>query len=203
MLPDEQRDGRAARRCPAVRFPVLFAAMLLLVAATEAELCGHTGLACGVGPVEAAIATTRSLAGERPDAVLHVGLAGARGLPVGTPVIGREAVYCDLRAAIPVVAIAAADAQLLDAARSALPDAPVLPIGTSAAVGATPGDVPVEAMEGFAVLRAAALAGVPALEVRVISNEIGEPDRGRWRVDEALHALAQALPALLTALDGR
>ena len=29
-------------------------------------------------------------------------------------------------------------------------------------------------MEGYAVLRAAALAGVPALEVRVLANAIGE-----------------------------
>ena len=34
-------------------------------------------------------------------------------------------------------------------------------------------------MEGYAVLRAAALAGVPAVEVRVLANAIGEPDRAR------------------------
>jgi futalosine hydrolase len=56
-------------------------------------------------------------------------------------------------------------------------------------------------MEGFAVLRAAALAGVPALEVRVVSNEIGEPDRTLWRVAEALEALGGALPRLLAALE--
>ena len=32
------------------------------------------------------------------------------------------------------------------------------------------------------MLRAAALAGVPAVEVRAISNEIGEPDRSRWQI---------------------
>jgi nucleoside phosphorylase len=55
-------------------------------------------------------------------------------------------------------------------------------------------------MEGFAVLRAAALAGVPALEVRAVSNEIGEPDRARWRLTEALEALDGALVRLLAAL---
>ncbi len=35
-------------------------------------------------------------------------------------------------------------------------------------------------MEGYAVLRAAALAGVPAVEVRVIANAVGEPDRAKW-----------------------
>ena len=53
-------------------------AMLLLVAATDRELCGHDGLVCGVGPVEAAAATARALALHPFDTVLHVGLAGGR-----------------------------------------------------------------------------------------------------------------------------
>ena len=56
-------------------------------------------------------------------------------------------------------------------------------------------------MEGFAVLRACELAGVPAVEVRVTSNDIGEPDRRRWRFDEALALLRAALPGLVDALD--
>ena len=39
-------------------------------------------------------------------------------------------------------------------------------------------------MEGYGVLRAAALAGVPAVEVRVVVNAVGEPDREKWRIDE-------------------
>ena len=62
-----------------------------------------------------------------------------------------------------------------------------------------PTDVRVEAMEGFAVLRACALAGVPAIEVRAISNEITEGDRARWRIGRALEALADALPRMLEA----
>jgi nucleoside phosphorylase len=55
-------------------------------------------------------------------------------------------------------------------------------------------------MEGFAVLRAAELAGIPAVEVRAVSNEIDEPDRARWRFDDALAALEQAVPLLLAEL---
>jgi len=33
---------------------------VLIVAATRAELCGHDGLECGVGPVESAAATARA-----------------------------------------------------------------------------------------------------------------------------------------------
>lgn len=173
---------------------------LLIVAATEAELCGHAGLVCGVGPVEAAAATARELALRRPAAVLHVGIAGGRGLEAGALVVGTEARYCDLGAGIPVVSRLAPDRTLLDAVTGTLPGARALPIGTSALVGAVPREVPVEAMEGFAVLRACALAGVPGVEVRAISNEVGEADRGRWDVPGALAALAQALPALVAAL---
>jgi futalosine hydrolase len=173
---------------------------VLIVAATARELNGRDGLVCGVGPVEAAAATARALALEPRRAVLHVGLAGGRELAPGTLVIGAEAVYCDLSAAIRLVDRIAADTHLLAAARRALPAAPVLPIGTSAAVGGAGHDVAVEAMEGFGVLRAAALAGVPAVEVRAISNEIGEADRSAWRIEDALAALDRALPTLAEAV---
>ena len=178
--------------------------MLLLVAATDRELCGHDGLVCGVGPVEAAAATARALALHPVAAVLHVGLAGARGLDPGTVVVGTEAVYCDLAAEWPVVDRAGPDARLLETVRAALPDAPVLPIHTSAAVGAardtaSQGQL-VEAMEGFGVLRAAALAGVPAVELRAIANEIGEEDRARWQLEAGFDALERALRLALGAL---
>jgi len=171
---------------------------VLLVAATEIELCDHPGLACGVGPVEAAAATARRLALDAPGAVLHVGIAGARGITPGGLVIGSESLYCDISAEIPVVDRLAPDAELLDALRAAIPEALSLPIGTSAAVGGV-ADVRVEGMEGFAVLRACALAGVPAIEVRAISNEIAEGDRSRWRIGRALEALADAIPRMLDA----
>jgi nucleoside phosphorylase len=48
-------------------------------------------------------------------------------------------------------------------------------------------------MEGFGVLRACALAGVPAVELRVISNDPAEPDRATWRFDEAFAVLGDAV----------
>jgi nucleoside phosphorylase len=171
----------------------------LLVAATERELCGIEGLVCGIGPVEAAAATARALAQVRPNALLHVGIAGGRGIAPGTLVVGAEAVYCDATwEAIPRRAVP--DPGCLAALRAALPGAPVLAIGTSARVGGTPPELQVEAMEGFAVLRAATLAGVPAVEVRAVSNEVAETDRSRWLIEEAIEALAAAIPRLLSAL---
>jgi futalosine hydrolase len=171
---------------------------VLLVAATEIELCDRPGLACGVGPVEAAAATARALAVDPPGAVLHVGIAGAHGITPGGVVIGSESLYCDISAEIPVVDRLAPDPQLLEALREAIPEALSLPIGTSASVGGG-AEVRVEGMEGFAVLRACALANVPAIEVRAISNEIAEGDRARWRIGRALEALADVLPRMLEA----
>ena len=56
---------------------------VLVVAATARELASIHGvetLVCGVGPVEAAVSTAAALARQRPTAVLHIGIAGARTL---------------------------------------------------------------------------------------------------------------------------
>ena len=199
--------GRASGggAAPAVTAP------LLVVAATAPELAGlptvtsaHVAaLACGIGPVEAAATTARALVELRPRAVLHVGIAGAgRGanLPLRSLVLGTGSVYDDAAGGRLVLHRLAPAAALLAALQAALPDAVALEIGTSARVGGGAGS-PVEAMEGFAVLRACALAGVPAVELRAISNEIEEPDRARWDFAGALAALAAALPRAVEALD--
>lgn len=184
---------------------------MLLVAATEFELAfvegaaaaAHETLVCGTGPVEAAATTARLIANARPDAILQIGIAGARSLEPGSVVIGGESVYCDLVDAtrsFPRVVRAAPDPRLLGTARATLPYAHVLPIATSARVGGGATCADVEAMEGFAVLRAAASAGVPALELRAVSNLFSSP-RTEWRIDAAIAALAEAVFALLEAFD--
>jgi len=178
---------------------------VLVIAATERELDfldGVETLCCGIGPVEAALATARRLAERKPVGILNIGIAGAQKLEPPALVLGSESIYCDVidpASRIPRVQLAEPDGALLAAARAALPEAHVLPIATSASVGG--GSMcRVEAMEGFGVLRAAALAGVPALELRAISNAPGESDRDRWRVAEAVEALRAAVPRLLEAL---
>lgn len=181
-------------------------ARILVVAATRRELAPADGwrtLCCGVGPVEAAAATAAALAAERAVAVVHVGIAGARrarALAPCTVVIGSESRYCDLR--VPAEwapACIPAAPGLVEAARRALPGALVLPIGTTARVGGSSG-CDVEAMEGFGVLRAAQLAGVPALEVRVVSNAIEEQDRALWHFDDAFATLTSLTPLLADAV---
>ena len=181
--------------------------MLLVVAATAFEAAlvdgGNAVVAvCGIGPVEAALATAAAIDEHGPHAVLQVGIAGAQTLAPGSVALGSEAVYCDVldpNARIARIERVPADPALLERARHVVPTAQVLPIGTSARVGG--GAVcEVEAMEGFGVLRAAALAGVPALEVRAISNRVADTDRSLWRIEEALDALRAILPPLVEEL---
>ena len=179
---------------------------MLVVAATQRELeflDGVETLCCGIGPVEAAAATARRLERRPPVAVLHIGVAGAKTIEPPALVLGSEALYCDLidgASLLPRVERVEPGAGLLAAARRALPGAHVLPIATSARVGGGTA-CEVEAMEGFGVLRAAALAGVPALELRAVSNAVDEADRARWRIDDALALLRDTVPRLLDALD--
>jgi futalosine hydrolase len=177
--------------------------VILVVAATQEELRGAEGgstLVCGVGPVEAAARTAAELhALSRLKAVLNVGIAGAHAFDEPQPVIGSEAVYCDADDPRWIELHTPADPVLLAAARRALPGARVAPIGTSARVGGSSG-CEIEAMEGYAVLRAASIVGVPAIEVRVVANAIGEADRRLWRFDEAKALLADVLPGLIREL---
>ncbi|HLX32462.1 MAG TPA: hypothetical protein VKR79_06805 [Gaiellaceae bacterium] len=174
---------------------------MLVVAATERELAlleGVETFCCGIGPVEAALRTAHALAEKRPHAVLHVGIAGARSLAPPALVLGSEAVYCDVidpGSTLPRVERAYPDPGLLERLRTALPEAHVLPIATCGKVGGGSG-LDVEAMEGFGVLRACELAGVPAVELRAVSNSPDETDRSQWRFDEAFAALADALERL-------
>jgi futalosine hydrolase len=178
--------------------------VLLVVAATERELAfvrGAETLCCGVGPVDAAARTARALGERNVTAVLHIGIAGARTIDAPALVLGSEAVYCDVideSSTFPRVTHALPDAALLAAAREALPEAYVVPISTTGRIG---GGSDVEAMEGFGVLRAAQLAGVPAVELRAISNAVDEPDRAKWRFDEAFALLADAVARVVPVLE--
>jgi nucleoside phosphorylase len=175
---------------------------MLVIAATDRELAfvrDAETFCCGIGPVEAALQTARALAERRPDAVLHIGIAGARGIEPPALVVGSESVYCDVidpSSTLSRVERIEPDAAFLARVRIALPEALLLPIATSGRVGGGTA-CEVEAMEGFGVLRACALAGVPAVELRAISNAPDEADRGAWRLEDAFAALADAVARVL------
>jgi len=176
---------------------------ILVVAATARELAAPDGwqtLLCGIGPVAAAAATAAAIIAQRPRAILHVGIAGARRQSALEPpmlVIGDASLYCDLDGPVDwLPREVPASPILLTAAQRVLPAAAVRTIGTSVRVGGTSG-CDVEAMEGFSVLRAARVAGIPAIEVRAISNAIEEHDRARWRFDDAFAAITAVTPQLV------
>lgn len=175
---------------------------MLVVAATERELAhvhGVETVVCGIGPVEAALRTARALAALEPDAVLHIGIAGARGIAAPALVLGSESVYCDVvdpTSLLKRIERIQPDSELLARVHAALPEAYVLPIATAGKVGAG-AECEVEAMEGFGVLRACALAGVPAVELRAVSNAPDEADRGTWSFEDAFAALGEAVTRVL------
>ncbi|WP_261556549.1 futalosine hydrolase [Frankia tisae] len=59
-----------------------------------------------------------------------------------------------------------------------------------------------EAMEGYAVALAARSFGIPATEIRAISNPVGRRDRAAWNLPAALASLRTAAAALVAHPDG-
>ncbi len=176
----------------------------------------------GVGPVNAAHAVTLFLANSKPRTIVVCGIGGAypsSGLNVGDVVCADMECYGDLGATSP--------SGFLDMKSLGFPvvETPVplfneLPMqvfpverrvrfvtmttctGTDKEARAieTRTKGAVENMEGAAVAHVAHLHGIPAGEVRGISNVVTDRDTSRWRVKEAAVA---AQEAILTWIKGR
>jgi futalosine hydrolase len=67
---------------------------------------------------------------------------------------------------------------------------------TAAALAKRFPDAVAEGMEGAGVAAAAALHGVPAAELRAISNPVGPRDRVAWQIPLALESLGRAVAAV-------
>ncbi|MGW7204939.1 futalosine hydrolase [Streptomyces sp. NPDC054837] len=180
-------------------------------------------VAVGVGPALAAAATATALAGTRYGLVVSAGIAGGfvPHAPVGSLVVADEITAADLGAEtaegfVPVTELGFGtvthrppEALVRDAvaATGALCGA-VLTVstvtGTAARAAALRERHPTalaEAMEGFGVAEAAALHGVPVLEVRAVSNPVGPRDRAAWRIPDALAALTDGFGKLAPVLE--
>ncbi len=200
--------------------------MILVVCALPAELrdfgqrAGVEVVAVGVGPVEAAAGTARALALGRYRAVVNAGIAGAfRGrATVGDALLVVEERLADfglegggalsLPDGASLATTAAADPHLVaSCAGLPYPHARGLTVSQVTATAATAERFAaayapdVESMEGFAVLRAAELAGVPGLEVRGISNYVGDREHSGWDFRAGARATSRALTALLDRLE--
>jgi futalosine hydrolase len=197
--------------------------VILLVCAVPAELAwlgeraGVETLVAGVGPVEAAASVAHVLARRRFDVVVDAGIAGAfRGaFAIGDAVVvGEERFELDRENGEPIMPAdgvriedrVLADATLVEAVTAlGFPHARGITVARPTCTDATAERLrargaEVESMEGFAVLRAAQLAGVPALEVRGISNFSGDRSVSEWDIAAGLAGLRRVLNATLDLL---
>jgi futalosine hydrolase len=198
---------------------------ILIVCALARELDGFVCPAgaeivtCGVGPVEAAAATAQALAAGRFEAVVNAGIAGA--FP-GCGSVGDAFVIADetfaglgLEGGAPLTLpdgatlaqhVRSASVLLEAAARTTLALARGLTVSAITTTDATAlrlrdaYHADVESMEGFAVLRAAERAGAPAIEVRGISNLVGDRALAQWDFRAGSRAAVAALTALVAVL---
>jgi len=190
--------------------------------------------ASGLGKANAAAAVAALVvaAGGGVKAVLQVGVGGAypnAGLALGTATAATSELDLDLGLGrhpdwqgLEALAVHGdATANRIDLAGplltrvAAATGTPALPFATSDAVTADAAaaayvarrfGTAVESMEGAGAARAAAALGVPFVEVRGVSNSVGERDKGAWRLREAVAAAGAAallgLAALWEVLDG-
>ncbi|MPY66803.1 futalosine hydrolase [Deinococcus sp. SDU3-2] len=185
----------------------------------------------GVGPVAAALATASALGRGHYDLAVSAGIGGAypgSGLEPGDLAVSSRIVQADLGAwddsaflGLDVLGLSVLPqgthagvfevwegAQAL-ATRLGAAFGPALTLSTvtgsheaaEALAARYPGAL-TEGMEGAGVAHAALLAGVPALEVRGVSNPVGPRDRAAWRIPEALAAARRGLEGLLAGAAG-
>ncbi|HSR36396.1 MAG TPA: futalosine hydrolase [Desulfurivibrionaceae bacterium] len=209
--------------------------MLLVVAATEMELgpvrerlAGEPRfdfLACGIGPVEAAVRLGTVLASSprKYDLVLHCGVAGAyvgAGAEVLDVCLAAREVLGDLGieanggvvpfpSSLAVVVEFPLDPALVRQAALLLPESRIgtfVTVNTAtatAARGATLRDrfgALCENMEGAAVARVCQELALPCLEVRAVSNLVEDRNTAAWRLAEACQRNAEATAMLAKAL---
>ncbi|MGC8486214.1 MAG: futalosine hydrolase [Candidatus Baltobacteraceae bacterium] len=175
-------------------------------------------LLCGVGPVEAAARTAVALVGEPYDLVINIGIAGGfegRAEIGESCVVAADFIELDrengealhLPPGDRLYPRAQSDPSLVEMlAASGIRQrtgVTVSRVTTAArtcerlsALGAE-----VESMEGFAVLRAAEIAHVRALQLRGISNIVGPRAAENWNVEAAFAALADATHRLFAAVE--
>ncbi|TCZ79880.1 futalosine hydrolase [Paenibacillus albiflavus] len=181
----------------------------------------------GVGPAAAGANTAFALQNEHYGLVISAGIGGGfiGQADIGSIVISSEIIAADLGAETPDGYLSvdelgfgssriSVDPEIINKVTAALSDAhlptiarPILTVTTVTGSQETalelskrvPGAT-AEAMEGYGVAIAAQIQGIPAIEIRAISNAVGPRDRSAWRIGEALQALEQACSILKEVL---
>ena len=196
----------------------------------EADAIGFSDsayvVAGGIGRTNAAVATTTAIHNEGPfDFVISAGVAGSLpngNLSIGDVVVASSCVYMEEGLVTPdgFQDMDAMGFSLGGFSGNTVPvDATLLSLlgaigmtGSIATVATCSGTdeqaslvaertgCVCEAMEGAAVVHAARIAGLPANEIRVISNTTGNRETQKWDLDMALESLRIAIHAAVTAL---
>lgn len=181
----------------------------------------------GIGRTNAAAATAEALAEARATgapfaAVISTGIAGAlpgSNLALGTVIVADACVYAEEGIALPegqgdmrVLGFSLGDFEgnrvpvdgaLLVAFRALGSACAIATVATCSGTDAaalsvrTRTGAMAEAMEGAAVVHAARRVGVPALEIRSISNTTGDRATQRWDIAAAFTALQRVGDALV------
>jgi futalosine hydrolase len=192
--------------------------VILLAAAVESELSfwrpreGVEILITGIGPVEASCALATALALHRYRFVVNAGLAGAFDgcAAVGDGVVvADDALELDLETGAPLAV--PSGTRIVDRALSNPERVAALRArGFAALHGVTVARVTstettarrlselgaqIESMEGFAALRAAERADVPAIELRGVSNRCGERSASGWNFAAGVAGLERVVNA--------
>ena len=171
----------------------------------------------GVGPAAAAAATSAALAARNYELVMSAGIGGGfTPLRQGEVAVAASIVFADLGVEtsdgfVPVSELGFGSEQYAVEPKLAVELADrtgghlgtVLTVATVTGTAATADalarrfpDAVAEGMEGAGVAAAALLHGVPAAEVRAISNPVGPRDRAAWQIDRALESLGRAVAAI-------
>ncbi len=180
----------------------------------------------GIGRTNAAVATTTAIHDEGPfDFVISAGVAGSlpdSGLSIGDIVVASSCVYVEegLITLDGFQDMKAMGFSLGDFSGNTVPVDSTL-LGRLGAIGVTGSIATVatcsgtdeqaalvagrscclcEAMEGAAVVHAARLAGLLAIEIRAISNTTGNRDAQQWDLGLALDNLGTAVNTAVSAL---
>lgn len=180
----------------------------------------------GVGPAAVAAFTAKLLSEKRFDLVINIGIAGGMNQSsISSIAVANEVIAADLGVEthdhfLPIEQLGFGPnsflinedllAQVVKSLQNKKLDVSIGPILTvSTATGTDvlrdkrfnqyPGAI-AEAMEGFGVASAASLFGIPFLEIRTISNLVGERQRKAWNIEAAIETIERVSQILKEVL---
>jgi futalosine hydrolase len=180
-------------------------------------------LITGIGGTATAYALTRQLALQKPDLVIQAGIGGSfkTNLPPESVVFVKEEVFADLGAEendeivdIFDLGLAAADEKPFTSRMLVNPNAgrwagyqfPLVRGATINCISSTPQQVQriidkydpdVESMEGAALHYVCLQENIDFIQLRAVSNYVGERNKNNWKMKEAIAVLNEQLKRIL------